>query len=943
MAIRPLAPRPTPRARPNPAAQRAAQLRASRLSRARRRLVHAQAGASGGGGGRIAAVLLVLILGTAITVPLFGFGAAGTAAVIAYNRISEELPDPGVLESLAFAEPTIVYDSSGKIELGRFQKESRRVVAFAELPRLVLDATTTAEDRTFWTNEGFDPYAILAAAFENASGISGRGASTITQQLVRARLLPDEVVAPGSDRVQRKIRELIQSYRLSSEFPGQAGKEKVITAYLNEIFYGHGAYGIAAAASIYFGVRDLAKLTPAQAALLAGLPQSPTAYDPYLFAKEDSKGRLVVPKDAPIVVRRNHLLRNLASSRWTRLTEAQLQKALREPVVLAGDQPNTFRAPHFTWQVKKELIRIFGSEEEVTTGGFQVITTLDWNAQKLAEKWVTAAVVLPNIASDSAYEAGLKRLKIGAADRRWIDRLRGKDVHNGALVAIDYRTGDVLAYVGSAGYARDNLRSAKFDPKFDVLSDGYRQPGSAWKPILYATAFDQKRLTPGSVLLDITTEFGTDTQTGEAWAPTDADKLDRGPILARKALQYSLNIPAIRALERVGGDAVADTAGEFGIRFQKGRIQFLQAGLAGALGTVEVLPLDLTSAFGALGNGGRLNPPRLVLKVIGPDGRTVYRAQPPKPDEVVSRQAAFLVSDILAGNSDPAQNPIWADVLELRNGPTGQRRPAAVKTGTTNDTRDLATYGYLAPPEDTKAPAIAVGVWMGNSDHSFPRGKNPPISLQGPAPLWHAFVRELTDGQPIAKFEPPKGVVRADIDAWSGGQRGPWTRDTTSEWFITGTEPGAEAAIDEAGLLYTNSCGFWTVDPLKAELGPETWDRWVADWMARARRGVGVQGELESRTAYFWGRSGWGGPIGTCRSDVRGLSIRPYVSRAVPDAPKEDDATKPDGEQSAPSAGAGPGAAPADDSGASAQPIAPAPEPEPAKGDRKNKKNRKGG
>jgi membrane peptidoglycan carboxypeptidase len=344
----------------------------------------------------------------------------------------------------------------------------------------------------------------------------------------------------------------------------------------------------------------------------------------------------------------------------------------------------------------------------------------------------------------------------------------------------------------------------------------------------------------------------------------------------RKALQYSLNLPAIRALERVGNEAVADTSADFGIRFQNGRIQFLQSGLAGALGTVEVTPLDLTAAYGAIANGGRLNPPRLVLRVIGPEGNVVYRAPAPKPKQVVSRAAAYLVTDIIAGNTDPRQNPIWADVLELRNGPKGERRPAAAKTGTTNDTRDLATYGYLAPPEDSKAPAIAVGVWMGNSDHSYPRGKNPPISLQGPAPLWQAFVREWTKGKPIAKFEPPKGVVRAEIDAWSGGQRGPWTRESTSEWFMAGTEPGAKGAVDEPGLLYTNSCGFWTVDPLKAELGPATWDRWVADWMARARRGVGVQGELQSRTAYFWGRTGWGGPVGTCSAGVRGLGLRPY-------------------------------------------------------------------
>ena len=322
MAIRPLPRRPLPAARPAPAAfRRDTNLRVARLSRARRRLASAHASASGGNGGRFIAIALLLLLGTAVTVPMLGIGVAGTAAYVAYNHISEELPDPKVLETLSFAEPTVVYDSSGEIELGRFQREQRRVVAYQEIPRLVLDVTTTAEDRTFWTNEGFDPYAILAAAVQNASGTSERGASTITQQLVRARLLPAEIVAPGADRVQRKLREVIQSYRLANEFPGQAGKEKVITAYLNEIFYGHGAYGFAAAASIYFGVSDLTKLTPAQAALLAGLPQSPTTYDPYLFAKENDKGELVVPADAPIVARRNYILNNLASSRWTRLSK----------------------------------------------------------------------------------------------------------------------------------------------------------------------------------------------------------------------------------------------------------------------------------------------------------------------------------------------------------------------------------------------------------------------------------------------------------------------------------------------------------------------------------------------------------------------------------------------------------------------------------------------
>src|SRR6185369_8042214 len=166
-------------------------------------------------------------------------------------------------------------------------------------------------------------------------------------------------------------------------------------------------------------------------------------------------------------------------------------------------------------------------------------------------------------------------------------------------------------------------------------------------------------------------------------------------------------------------------------------------------------------------------------------------------------------------------------------------------TGTANDARDLATYGFLAPPKNPRAPAIAVGIWMGNSDHSNPKSAKPATSLTASAPLWRAFVRDLTAKQPIATFRPPKGVVRATIDAWTGGAPGPWTRDTVTEWFIDGTQPGGSRQVDE--------------------LGPPAWDPDVANWLSRARRGVGVLGPNGTRTAYFWQRTGWGGPLlGTC-------------------------------------------------------------------------------
>ena len=804
----------------------------------------------------IGQLLLALIVATILGLSAIG-GVAAMVGVGMISSLSAGLPDPTQLDALTFDQPTTIYDRTGTVVLARFQREDRRVVAYNDVPRLVIDATTTAEDRTFWTNDGFDPAAIAAAVFQNASGSTSeeRGASTITQQLVRARLLPPDVV-DGSDRYLRKVLEVIQASRLTSAYPGEAGKEKIITAYLNEIYYGHQAYGIAAAAQIYFGVSDLAKLTPAQAALLAGLPKSPSTYDPYHFAKKNGKGKPVVPPNSPPVVRRNYILSNLSASGSTQLSPADLQAALAEPVVLAGDQPVIMRAPQFSWAVRTQLEQLLGGADAVDTGGYRVLTTLDWTAQQTAEKYMTAAAVVPNIKSTAA-NALMSQLKIGPADRPWVQALRGKDIHDGAMVALDYRKGDVLAYVGSAGYYRSDLASPKFAPQDDAAS-ALRQPGSAFKPIVYSTAFEDNVLTPGSLMLDISAQFGN------GWAPKDADTLERGPILVRKALQQSLNIPAIRALQRVGNGPVADVAQKLGIRFGGGSEQFLQAGLAGAIGTVETRPIDLTAAFGSIANGGVHVPTRMILSITGPDGRKASDAPNSKGTAAISPQAAFLTTDILAGNTDPSQNAWWSATLELKTGPSGSRRPAAAKTGTADNRRDFSTYGFLPAPKDPDAPAIAVGVWMGNSDHSAPRSAVQATSLQTAGQVWHSFMRDFTRKWPVAQFVPPKGVVRATIDAWSGGQPGPWTIATTTEWFKSGTQPGGAHEVDQAGLLYSSACGGWAVDPVKAELGPASWKPYDQAWVDRARGGAGVTGPLGSTTAYFTSGS-WGGPlVGSC-------------------------------------------------------------------------------
>jgi membrane peptidoglycan carboxypeptidase len=811
----------------------------------------------------IGRILLAVMIGAIVVTAATG-GVAVAVGVGVIRAMAAGLPDPAALESLTFNQPTIIYDRTGTIELARFERENRTAVTFDDVPTLILDATTTAEDRSFWTNDGFDATAIAAAVVQNVQGESGeRGASTITQQLVRARLLPQDVVQ-GGDKYLRKVLEIIQAQRLTDAFPGHEGKERIITSYLNEIYYGHQAYGVAAAARVYFGITDLNKLTPAQAALLAGLPKAPSSYDPYRYAEKNEDGKLEVSSTAPPVVRRDYILRSWQATTGAPLAPAQLQKALAEPVILTPPKPRVMKAPHFSWAVRDQLIQLLGGLEAVETGGYKVITTLDWEGQQIGERYLYGAAIIPNLKKAEATDA-LDSMKFSKSDKRWINALRGTDVHNGALVAIDYRTGDVLTYVGSGSYYRQDLAGPKFAPEHDAAA-AYRQPGSAFKAVLYASAFEEHKLTPGSLLLDISTDFGG------GWAPKDADTLERGPVLVRGAVQQSLNLPAIRALQRVGNGPVADIAEKLGLKFKGGREAFMQSGLAGSIGTVETRPIDLVAAYGSLANGGVHVPTRMILSITGPGGQPVYEAPDPADvaSQAISPQAAFLITDILAGNTDPKQNRFWAQTLAIRNGPDGARRQAAAKTGTADSRRDFSTYGYLAPPEDPDAPAIAVGVWMGNSDHSAPSTPKHGTSLTTAGQVWHAFLRDYTKDMPVAKFKAPDGVVEAKIDRWSGGKPGRWTRDTKTEWFIKGTEPGAKGAIDEPGLLYSRSCGTWAVDPVKAELGPSSWDDDVAAWVKRAREGVGTKGPYDSRIAYWFGSKTWGGPlVGPCKPKPR--------------------------------------------------------------------------
>jgi membrane peptidoglycan carboxypeptidase len=831
----------------------------------------------------------------AVALPLFLFGSfvllglvGLVGAIVAYGYFSAGLPDPvQALDQVRFSQQTIVYDRTGKVELARFGSQRREVVSFSDIPPELIDATTAIEDKTFWENAGFDPVGIVSAAISTIGG-NERGASTITQQLVRQLLLPKEVLA-GS-RYERKIKEIIQSVRLTQELLDQEGgsvtaaKERIITYYLNTNYYGNQSYGVAAAAESYFG-KPLKDLTLAQMAILAAIPQSPSQYDLVKNAVETctvplaadgtcppGKSQLVVPPDAPVVQRRNYILelmktRSVLSG--SRHSASDYDRAKEEPVILAPQRAPLWRAPHFVWQVHHDLGTILCGAAQadscpaVDSGGYRVITTLDWTMQKTAEKWIKAAVIAPHRKDKLAY---LKAL--GVPDLPWIDKLGSSTIYNGALASIDYRTGDVLAYVGSADYYATTV-SKRFQPKFDVLADGWRQPGSAFKPIAYITGIDDRILTAATPFMDVVTDFGG------GYTPTDADGLERGPLRLRQALQFSLNIPAIKAAAIIGPDHIFENARRFGIRFQK---DHNTAGVSIAIGTLELHPIDLLTAYGAIANGGVLVPRRTILEIDDASGARIWptTSQPPAGKAVASPQAAYIITDILKGNTDPAVNPYWGQA-RLTDG--GRRRPAALKTGTTNDTKDLVSVGYVAPPSDPSAPAIATLVWMGNSDNSPAGGL---FSLEAPTPVWQAFMNAVTHGTPIVDFPRPPGLVTATVDAFSGMLPGPFSTRTVSEVFIDGTVPSqvdtTKVALDidgASGLLWQDGCagpketkGFLDPNALLAiDAAFPTWQKYDQGWIDRARQGPGVRGGPEgTRTSYFYNGSfqpygaTWGAP-----------------------------------------------------------------------------------
>ena len=832
-----------------------------------------------------------------VLLPLFLFGSllvfgfiSFTGAVTAYSYFSRDLQDPkAILEKLTFSQQSRLFDRTGQIELAKLGSDRRELVTFQDIPPQLVDATTAIEDKTFWENAGFDPAGFISAAIDTLNG-NERGGSTITQQLVRARLLP-QTAFEGSV-YERKIKEIIQSIRLTDAYPGIDGKQKVMAAYLNQNFYGNRSYGVRTAAKTYFG-KDLKDLTLAEMALLAAIPQSPTEFDlvknavaeTYTDSDGLEKSRLTVPAESKVVQRRNYILDLLATDPSRRvlsgstITAEQWLEAKSEPVHLVSQAASVWRAPQFVWQARNELARILCGEAdadacpEIDTDGYTVVTSLDYRMQRIVEKWLYVAARGPNSKDPNAiYRARKIPTRFYNSGSDWLVQLQGRNIHNAASAIIDYRTGQVLAYGGSASYTAAGTK--KFQPLFDVLEDGWRQPGSAIKPLDYLTGIDEGKMTASTMFVDAVTNFAPPGQ--KAFKPTQADHLERGPVRLRSALQFSLNIPAIKAGFINGIKHQFEKLKEYGIRFAPGAFPVISE----SIGTIEVHPIDMVSGYGAIANGGVLMPRRMILEIRDRDGKVIWPTPTTKikGKEIASPQAAYIITDILSGNTDMKVNPFWGQ-WAIHDGldANARYRPAAYKTGTTSDNRDVHAYGYLAPPKDKDAAGLVVGVWMGNSNNEPNRGS---LSLDSSAPLWSAIMSEASKGMPIADFEAskPNGLVTAKVDAFTGMKPGPATSRTVSELFIKGTAPTKAddlhvvVDVDEAtGQRWQEGCEGPMVTRLfldlrRAEPDFPQWRPWTLGWQRRAA--AGGRGTIPFYNGQFrpFG-GGWGSrfvPSGMC-------------------------------------------------------------------------------
>lgn len=672
-------------------------------------------------------LIKMLIAFTLTVVVLFfvGFGAGAAA----YAHYAASLPSPEELRVRSFAfKSTRIYDRHGLLLYEVFDPKAgrRTVIPIDEIPSYLKWATIATEDATFYVNPGVDPLGIARAIWQNVSQRElVSGASTITQQLVKNLFLSPEKT------LTRKIKEAI----LAQEITRRYSKDTILEIYLNEIYYGNLAYGVEAAAETYFG-KHAQELTLAEASFLAGLPQSPVMYDPFTNF-EAAKGRQRV------------VLNLMAKEGY--ITPSQARAAWREELKLAAPKI-TIKAPHFVFYVRELLEKKYGPEV-IYRGGLQVHTTLDFSMYQVAEE----------------------------VAQKQISKLSDKHVTNAALVAVDPKTGEILAMLGSVDFFNKEI-----DGQVNVTVRP-RQPGSSIKPVNYVTAFE-KGWTAATLIADVPTKFPDGAN--PPYEPTNYDEKFHGPVTVRYALASSYNIPAVKTLQFVGVLNMLEMAHRLGIN----SLNRYDYGLSLTLGGGEVTLLEMAAAFSAFANGGHKVEPVAILKIEDGEGRIIEENHPWLGPQVITPQHAYIITSILSDNE--ARTPAFG-----ANSPLKLSRPAAVKTGTTNDWRDNWTIGYT--------PDLVTAVWAGNSDNT-PMEKVSGVT--GAAPIWHDFMEEVLKDTPVHEFPTPSGLVSAEICLDTGMLANEYCPRKRREIFVEGTVPPPDnirrkVKIDRlTGQLATEYC-----------------------------------------------------------------------------------------------------------------------------------------
>lgn len=663
---------------------------------------------------------LLFLIGCALAV-LSALGATW----IVYQDLTLELPSVERLSQYVTPAATRVYADDGTL-IGELYLEKRYPVALDQIPLVVQQAFIAAEDANFYHHPGVDPLAVLRAFLHNwNAGHAVQGGSTITQQVVKYVLLTPE------KSYRRKIQEIILALRLERRL----SKREILSLYLNQIYLGSGAYGVEAAAREYFGKRA-EDLSLAEAALLAGLPPAPSRYSP-LKNWEQAK------------VRQRYVLERMMEERY--ISYAQAMAAWQDLVSLSPPPPSSYfsLAPYFVEYVRQFLERRYGGKASYQLG-LHVHTTVDLALQRAAEQALRDGIDALCQRQSCGQDAGARP--------------------EGALLAVDLTTGKVKAMVGGYDFRRS---------QFNRATQAKRQPGSAFKPLIYAAALD-RGYTPATVIVDGPVSYWDHRR---VWSPKNFERRYYGPTRLREALTFSRNVVTVKIASRLGLKYLTTYIPQLGIR------SHLARNLSLALGTSEVTLLELARAYGVFATGGAIFEPVFITKITDSQG-TVLNEFPFKPKQVISPETAYMMTSMLEG------------VIERGTGKSVREigRPAAGKTGTSNDFQDAWFLGYT--------PEMLTGVWVGYDEKRSLGDKE--TGGRAAAPIWLDFMKRALEGRPITTFPLPEGIAFSYIDPKTGLRPSPGG-PAILECFRRGTEP-REIAVAAASPPLAQSGGSTTTN-----------------------------------------------------------------------------------------------------------------------------------